>query len=311
MRKRLILHVGQHKTGSTYLQKRIYDDRDRLASLGILYPVEFWSIFAHHALPAGLSWDLDQSVVDHLNRLIAADFASFPTVILSSENFCFLSPERLAIVRDAFAGWDISVIYYARRLSGFWPSHWQELVKHGHDNTFSEYMNATLQPTRSLRDYPDQIVQLGTFADVFGYDNLSVVAYDNAMDRGEDIYDLFLKHMLGVPAGAEASRQINASFKPARTEILRALNMRHMERGQHGKGSLVREKYMKNVKVFEDGDAFARFSEAFSNYTRTLSLSPDHVAIKAHERALVSSSGRGSSTGTVRRRCSRQAAKRP
>ena len=38
MARRVFLHVGLPKTGTTYLQTRMWEQRDRLSSLGFLYP---------------------------------------------------------------------------------------------------------------------------------------------------------------------------------------------------------------------------------------------------------------------------------
>ncbi len=290
-RKRLILHVGQHKTGSTYVQKRLIDDRARLATFGILYPAEYISMFGHHLIPDGLMWGMDQSVVDKLGETIAKSFSGSRTVILSSENFCLLKPEALTAIRNEFRGWDISVVYFVRRLSGFWPSHWQELIKHGLYLPFDEYMNKTLQADRDILEYPDQLVQLDMMADVFGYDSLSIIAYDNAMARGQDLYDLFLEKTVGIPMGAPAHRRINASYRPARTEMLRALNMRYADRTGKQAAAKLRDTYLHRGEEFETGAAYEKFCAVVEEWLQDLRLRPDHLAIAAHERALTARFG--------------------
>lgn len=74
-RRRLILHIGAPKCGSTFLQKVLLQNRDRLAGLGIAYPHDGSS----H--PGNLA---DPGVVD-ADRLLA-DFGPAHTLIYSHEN---------------------------------------------------------------------------------------------------------------------------------------------------------------------------------------------------------------------------------
>lgn len=285
-RRRLIIHVGQHKTGSTYIQKRLLDDRERLATHGVLYPSKFIEIYGHHQIPAALMWNLDPAVMDQLSARIGAEFSSYPTLVLSSENFCLLTSERLALVRDRFEGWDITVVYFVRRLSGFWPSHWQELIKHGLDVCFDEYLIATMQPQRVLREYPDQLVQLQTLSDVFGYESLSMIAFDNAMTSGVDLYDLLLERIIDVPSSAAAHKKINASHMPGRTELIRAINMRFKEEHSKKSSSSLRLEYMRLFREIEAAPSFAQFLECFEAFAKDLRIGTDHIVVEAHEREL-------------------------
>jgi hypothetical protein len=54
--RRLVLHVGSHKTGTSAIQRWLNDNRDRLRLQGWLYPAAGqWPDHSHHAWPLALS----------------------------------------------------------------------------------------------------------------------------------------------------------------------------------------------------------------------------------------------------------------
>ncbi|MEM6381403.1 MAG: hypothetical protein AAF739_01920 [Pseudomonadota bacterium] len=99
--KRLILHIGATKTGSSAMQRVLYENRNRLARRGILYPDVGVASDAHHILaaavhpqshamhPGELSADREQRIAQfgHLWDTIFSPqtMNRHHTVILSSE----------------------------------------------------------------------------------------------------------------------------------------------------------------------------------------------------------------------------------
>ncbi|MCW1933132.1 hypothetical protein [Pararhodobacter zhoushanensis] len=51
---RLILHVGTHKTGTSSVQRVLYDNRAQLAGLGVVYPDPYYGV-EHHAMVGRLT----------------------------------------------------------------------------------------------------------------------------------------------------------------------------------------------------------------------------------------------------------------
>jgi hypothetical protein len=135
---RYLIHVGPHKTGSTYLQKGFSRLRGALFELGARYPM-------HWADPES------KSHVHLVRRLkeadpdLAREFASLnalanQTIILSSEDIVDLPVEALRRLRHLLGGRSVSIIFYCRRWSELIPSAWQEVVKHGGAEGLPEFL---------------------------------------------------------------------------------------------------------------------------------------------------------------------------
>ena len=98
----LVLHVGAHKTGTTYLQNLFHQNRAALADAGIYYP-DIGPNTAHHVLAS--PWLNMQDVPasffntrgpDELWADLIARYATAPgTVFLSGENFLRAYPETV------------------------------------------------------------------------------------------------------------------------------------------------------------------------------------------------------------------------
>jgi glycosyltransferase involved in cell wall biosynthesis len=104
--RRLVLHLGLHKTGTTYLQHHLMGHRDRLLKAGILVPMTGFvppdphlrdgATPGHQGLVAALRTG-DPAPWAELNREIAASGAA--TVVLSCENMLFPTlPGREALL---------------------------------------------------------------------------------------------------------------------------------------------------------------------------------------------------------------------
>ena len=94
--RKLILHLGMHKTGSTAVQRWLSDNVNALADLGILFPAtglptdpEFSTrdegLPGHQLLLSSLADDTAEETWDRLDREIAV--SGCQTVFLSCENF--------------------------------------------------------------------------------------------------------------------------------------------------------------------------------------------------------------------------------
>lgn len=286
--KRLILHVGPHKTGSTYLQKMLVEARGRLAELGASYPEIGITIFGHH------------QIVDYLRGWKTADdtigkeetrskLAEQDLLILSSENCVFLNDDQLRNLAEMFPEHEIEVIFFLRSLTGIWPSHWQEIIKHGEDLTFLEYL-AEVQGWRDSFDAEpiNPLLQLEKFCRVFGFANVRCISYDNLRDTGQDVFDFFWRHVLKLPFHGMNMPEgaVNASFPPFRVEAIRYLNQRYRREEGESPGLRLREIYRINQRDYEGGD-FEAFQQDFEAVAVPLTLSHRDAFIeRVHSRLM-------------------------
>lgn len=288
MAKSLHLHVGPHKTGSTYLQKQLFTGREQLSDAGWLYPDTGISAFGHHdVVNLYRKWILphSQKLTSELQEL---SFRDDRNILLSSENFVFLNREQLARLRDGFPRHTVSVSYFYRSAAEIWPSHWQELIKHGEWLPFGDYL-ATVMGVLNRFDATvvDPLAQLTKFADVFGRENLTVFPYNAIRDGGGDLVPVFLAEGLGLgpilPSGNEA---VNSSLAPETVEMIRQLNERYFMAHGTLPGTRLRQRYLLDQGLFE-GDTFTPFREAFATHAQAFDLSPDNAIQRAREEILL------------------------
>jgi len=145
------LHIGAPKTGTTFLQRVMWQNRARLAELGTLYPGATFGAHVQAAFDlreAGFRGYRDPKVPGSWPALVDEARAWGGPVIISQE---LLSPATVAQVDralDDLAFAEVHLIYTARELTRQVPAAWQEDIKNRFTIGFDEYV-------AGLRD-PDQ-----------------------------------------------------------------------------------------------------------------------------------------------------------
>ncbi|RZD16447.1 MAG: hypothetical protein EVJ46_05355 [Candidatus Acididesulfobacter guangdongensis] len=195
MRKKIFLHIGTHKTGTTALQSTLSVNYKYLKKKGILYPSagKFGKFGGHHNIIAQLNNDMQNfkkkyGTLEDLCSEIKR--TNFPVVIISSENFqCLYSkPDKLQILKNCFerCGYSTEVIIFLREQIPYMIELYRELLKYGLDISFEEYTKEILDsgkfilnPTKKFSEtfsfiYEDTIK---SFADVFGEKNINCMQY--------------------------------------------------------------------------------------------------------------------------------------
>lgn len=199
--RRLILHIGAHKTGTTALQQSLKVNRALLAAQGAAYVTSPETAHLHPCLGFAVQGVLvpDGFIVLDVEalaeRLAEADQ---DLVIASSENFSFFF-QRSAIaaleqaLRPHFD--DISVVSYLRRQDRHAVSHHQEGAKphrQAEGQLWGHALTALPAASPSHALYLDYDRRLGLWADVFGADKLDLRVYDRAQLTDGDIVTDFL-----------------------------------------------------------------------------------------------------------------------
>ena len=136
---KVFLHIGAHKTGTSYLQHLFYLNHARLARAGIHYPL-IGPNDAHHALAA--AWidmpDLPSGFFgrggpDKLWNDLIARYAHAPgTVFLSAENLSRAQPEAVDfadLARRLAAFEEVRVIYTLRQQAELVQSLWLQAAR--------------------------------------------------------------------------------------------------------------------------------------------------------------------------------------
>jgi len=174
---RLILHIGPKKTGSTALQKYLYQNRNELSSrYQICYPIPHFGGEAHHELIYGINYQLNGtapyaealgiSKIPHPIEMLQgyikqATESDCQTIILSSETLFELNEKQQELLEKSTEGIEeIEYVFGVRDRVGLVVSRWQEEVKHGYTKSLSEYIesNSVLGPNSA--DYYQKILDI-------------------------------------------------------------------------------------------------------------------------------------------------------
>lgn len=153
--RRVHLHIGTPKSGTTYLQSLWWQHRDALAEQGLLLPggsadVQFQAAAVVRA-NEGVLATMGPRQRGAWDRLVEEAAAWDGDVLISQEQLVEASAERAAdaVRRLGEGGAEVHVVITARDLVRQVPSAWQQRVKHGSDTTLRRFCK------RVAKDDPD------------------------------------------------------------------------------------------------------------------------------------------------------------
>lgn len=245
---RLWIHIGAHKTGTTYVQEQFAEHEEAIATQGVLYPKtgrEF--LWGHHRLIRRIG---DSASFDKTKRELADEMDGFKgDVFISSENFGYLTAEQMRKVASLFDARDIKVIYMYRNWTPLLYSSWQEHVKHGsiahlHQYAFS---NVVFYQKSRLLNFNLPIAKAEA---AFGSGKVSIASYDTVRRQG-DLVNFFFD-LLGIPGVTPPAGVVkNMSLTPTVAEIVRVLN-RLAARNKIENGSEMRKLFLKHLNRKSD-----------------------------------------------------------
>ncbi len=229
MKKNFTIHIGPHKTGSTYIQKTLYENRKKLKQMNIEYSECMKEgHIAHHDLAKQLYTKQYESANQILTNIKNTD----NDILISSENFDRLIKEDIEFLSDKINEYNVKIIFFKRRLDDLLISSWQESIKHGGVESSSKYINKhIIKPFTSKVLNHGKIIDL--YIDIFGKNNIYIIDFDNAQELGDDICDIIFeiinkKELKGI--GLQS--KVNKSMSYITIEIIRILNIIYIEKNK-------------------------------------------------------------------------------
>lgn len=242
-RKRVLLHIGAHKTGSTSLQWALSKSASVLAARGILYPKTGcppWARLGHHSLALSvlrrpeylpgkgtslLSSEQRERLWSDLHDEIAASDAS--VVVLSSEEFDVLDSGEIADVGRELERYSVTPVVFLRNTVDFIESSYRTSVIHGgYRRTIAEYagnQRARLDYTALLRDL--RKVAKGGKVIAFAYDDPQIK---------QNVVSAFFE-LIGVQVSelsAKSREKQNESVPAFICELVRSLRCNGVSEGE-------------------------------------------------------------------------------
>ncbi len=228
MSKVLHLHVGTHKTGTTYLQKAFSANRDTLLQNGIFYPnTGLGSHWGHLGWAAYFSSTLGSP--DRLTEEGLKAALRYPCILLSSENFLSLDREEFQTLRKVFADYRIVVYISLRNWPDYLLALWKTMVMAGTILRFDSFLLRRLSlftaGTYAATGFTNYHLALETLATVFGKENLTIVDYDS-FEETDDIWRTYLG-FLGLDETdnlPSETKRANMAMHDFRYDLIRTLN---------------------------------------------------------------------------------------
>ncbi len=160
MTRRVLLHVGTPKTGTSYVQDVLFRNRETLTEAGLLYPAERFDAHFLAALDLmNLPWGgLETEAIGAWDRLAEQARAHDGTTIISHEIFAHASRAQAGRALESLGHrWDLAaeqretevhVVLSVRDLTRQVPAEWQENVKHRSTLSYSDFLSPVRDPER-------------------------------------------------------------------------------------------------------------------------------------------------------------------
>jgi hypothetical protein len=147
--RRVYVHIGLPKTGTTFLQTTMWHNRPQLRAQGVLYPgrerLDHYQAFQQIRGGAQRRGEGRPGAWDRLTRQLGRwDRVG----LVSHEFFCMATPAQAARVVADLAPAEVHVVLTVRSYALQFPAIWQEALKMGYDGAFDQFMDEALAGER-------------------------------------------------------------------------------------------------------------------------------------------------------------------
>ncbi|MGL5824595.1 MAG: hypothetical protein ACRCYU_07140 [Nocardioides sp.] len=233
--RRVVLHVGTPKTGTSHLQDVLFRNRRMLRSAGINYPGKR---FDEHFLAAlnlmRLPWGgLEHEAVGSWERL-AGSARTWPgTTIVSHEIFAAATPEQIRRALDGLGDAEVHVVISVRDLARQIPAEWQETIKHRRTLSYAAFLAQIQDPARSsavsswfwsVQEVP---AILARWSECLPPERVQVITVPRPGAPPEELWRRFSRAFgLDGLALAATTQRANPSLGAAETTLVRRINRR-------------------------------------------------------------------------------------
>jgi hypothetical protein len=234
--KRVFLHVGTPKTGTSYLQHVLFHNRQRLPTHGLSYPADRFDAHFLAALDLmRLPWGgIEADAIGRWDQL-AASVRRFPgTSIISHEILATASRAQIGRALESLghgSGTEVHLVLSVRDLVRQIPAEWQENVKHRASLSYGRFLDKIQDPKREGRipTWFWGVQEIPDILDRWGHDlppdRVHVVTVPPAGGSPELLWQRFTEAfgLGGVPLQLDGER-VNPSLGAPETALIRRIN---------------------------------------------------------------------------------------
>lgn len=233
--KRVVLHIGAMKSGTSFIQNVLGQNRAVLEQHDIRFACERWrhQVLAVHDLIDHGGPEQPPFEPDGYWRRMVEDIEQWPgTAIVSME---FLAPRqgpKIDIIKEAFAGADLQVVLTARDLARSLPAMWTETMQNRGVRTWEEFLEAVHHPDEGAKVgqwfWRNQRIPMiaERWSEAVGRDHFTLVTVPPKGAPPSLLWDRFAS-VAGIPEGlCNLEVRSNPGIDAASAMVLRALNER-------------------------------------------------------------------------------------
>ena len=228
---RVILHIGAPKTGTSFIQSVLSNNRDVLSDRGVLWPGATWAEqvravedlrdTANGTLEGATRWD---ALVDQI------DSYDGRTAIISMEWLCLGDSAMADRAISSLRHHDVEIVLTLRDLVRTIPAQWQEATQNGFSWTYKEFVDAVAS-RRPLRGRAgehfwknqDWARMAQTWAPLVDKGHFWVVTVPPAGTSADVLWERFCSAAGIDPSGYSLAGWPNESLGAASAELMRRL----------------------------------------------------------------------------------------
>jgi hypothetical protein len=232
--RRLFIHVGLQKTGTSYLQAALLNSRDRLAAQGLdLVPPSKRECFelmvvVRNRYAARRDPESDRATVERFTTQL--DKAPGSRAVFSQESLAAAGPGQIQRLLAACGDREVHVVITARDLARQLPSAWQEDLKAGGTTGFGSYLRGLQAQERAGKArtpwiHLDPPAVASRWAAALSADRVHVVTVPPPGSPTDLLLERFARVLEVDPAQLEPEQSpSNSSLGLVQAEVLRRVN---------------------------------------------------------------------------------------
>jgi hypothetical protein len=233
--KRVFVHIGPLKTGTTFLQSALVQNKQALAGHGVLFPRQTYALQIKSTL------DLLHKRMHPESRgnpgqwdILAEEVRSWPgeTVVISQEFLCAASAAQAKRMVESLAPAEVHIIHTVRDFTKIIPAMWQTHLRNKQPLSWQEYITSVRNPSaggapwgKRLWRQQDPAQVLPPFETVVPRERVHVLTVPPAAPSPGLLWERFCSIVRLQPGAYDAEvPRVNTSLGAAEAEVLRRVN---------------------------------------------------------------------------------------
>lgn len=262
--RRLYLHVGCPKTGTTYLQDTLWESREALAAAGLHLPLRDVKdhFYVSLAVREAVDPELDPPDAHHALQRLTDDLAQAetPRVLISHELFAPATAVQADRFRSLLSGYEVHVVLTVRDLLRQIPAAWQQQVQQRGLVSYEAFLDAVVADdaeTAYFWDRQDAPAIAERWRGDLPPDRVHIVTVPPSGADQELLLERFCRVVETSPAvlARDVARR-NESLGMVQAELLRRVNIALGDRLPHpraGHGRTAKSYFARQVLVPQGG----------------------------------------------------------